>query len=119
MMTRVGIFFEHFKEEVISVEKFLIRLFKFYLIATVLLFGSLIPGIAGFCLIEDLSLGQAAINSLSILGTIDPPYLPETELGKGFTGLFGVFSDTIFLLSLAILVAPIAHRVFHRFHIEN
>ena len=118
-MTRTSISFERFKEEIISFEKFLIRLFKFYLIATVLLFVSLIPGVVGLYLIEDLSLSQASINALSILGTIDPPFPPKTELGMGFTALFGVFSDTVFLLSLAILVAPVAHRFFHRFHFED
>lgn len=111
--------FEHFKQELISFEQFLLRLVRFYFIATGLLLFALLPGIAGFYWIEHLSLKQATLNALSILGTIDPPYLPASDTGRTFTAVYGLFAETVFLLSMAILLAPIIHRIFHRFHVNT
>ncbi len=116
---RYGEMFEHFKEELISFEKFARRIVQFYFIATGLLLLALLPGIAGFYWISHLSLRQAVVNALSILGTIDPPYPATSDVGRAFTAIYGLFTETVFLLSLAILLAPVIHRIFHRFHVNT
>lgn len=110
--------FEHFKEELISLEKFVVRVIRFYLIATALLLFALIPGIVGFYWMGELNMKESAINALSILGTIDPPHPLSSDAGQVFTAIYGLFSDTVFLLSLGILLAPIIHRLFHKFHLH-
>lgn len=111
--------FEHFKQELISFEKFVLRLIRFYFIATGLLLFALLPGIVGFYWIDRLNLKQATVNALSILGTIDPPYPSTSDMGRTFTAVYGLFSETVFLLSLAILLAPVIHRIFHKFHVHT
>ena len=111
--------FEHFKEDLLSIEKFILRLARFYLIATALLLLSLVPGIVGFIWIGGLDAKSALINTLSVLGTIDPPHPLNTESGQIFTAIYGLFAETIFLLALGILVAPILHRIFHKFNINT
>lgn len=111
--------FEHFKEELLSFEKFVFRLIRYFLIATALLTFSLVPGVIGFHWLGDLTTKESLINSLSVLGTIDPHYQLQTESGQIFTAIYGLFVETVFLLSLAILLAPVVHRVFHKFHIDT
>jgi hypothetical protein len=111
--------FEHFKQELILFEKLLLRLVRFYFIATGLLLFALLPGIAGFYWVEDLSLKQATVNALSILGTIDPPYSSTSNMKRTFTAVYGLFAETVFLLSLAILLAPVIHRILHKFHVST
>jgi len=111
--------FEHFKEDIISIRMFIFRLIRFFLIATALLLLGLVPGIIGFQWIGGLGFLESLINSLSILGTIDVPYVLDTHEGKIFTAVYGLFIETIFLLSMAILFAPLVHRIFHRFHIDT
>ena len=111
--------FEHFRDELISFEKFVRRVVHFYFIATGLLLLALLPGVVGFHWISHLSLRQAAVNAVSILGTIDPPYPATSDTGRVFTAVYGLFTETVFLLSLAILLAPVIHRIFHRFHVNT
>ncbi len=40
-------------------------------------------------------------------------------MGRTFTVVYGLFSETVFLLSLAILLAPVIHRIFHKFHVNT
>lgn len=111
--------FEHFKQELLSFEKFILRLVRFYFIATALLVLSLIPGVIGFIWIGELDSQKAFINSISMLGTLSPPYVLQAQNGQIFTAIYGLFSQTVFLLSLGLLVAPVIHRVFHKFHIHT
>ena len=104
--------FEHFKEELLSFEKFVFRLIRYFLIATALLTFSLVPGVIGFHWLGDLTTKESLINSLSVLGTIDPPYQLQTESGQIFTAIYGLFVETVFLLSLAILLAPVFIEYF-------
>ena len=53
---------------------------------------------------------------LSGMGPVDPLY---TEKGKIFAGSFALFSGIIFLIVIAIFIAPLFHRFFHKFMIKD
>lgn len=112
---------EHFKQDLISFEAFARRVLLYAVVATVLLILSIAPGIAGYRWIAGLSYKQAFVNSISVLGAVDPPYpLPDSDTaGLLFVAIYGLFTETVFLLSLGILVAPTVHRIFHRLHINT
>lgn len=111
--------FESIREDILEFEMFVLRLFRYFLIATLLLFFSLLPGVMGFQWVGGLSLKQALINSVSILGTVDAPYKLLGEGGQIFTAFYGLFTEIVFLLALGILVAPFIHRMYHKFHIRT
>ena len=109
--------FEHVKQELISIEQFCIRLLKYSCISTLVLIAGLIPGVSGFMIIGGLPFSKAFINSISILGTIDIPYPLDNHYGQIFTGIYGLFIETIFFLALGVLIAPVVHRAFHKLHL--
>jgi hypothetical protein len=43
----------------------------------------------------------------------------ETKGGKIFAGTYALFSGIVFLVVIAIIFAPVVHRFFHKFHIEE
>ena len=41
---------------------------------------------------------------------------PDTTGGKLFVGVFSLYSGLVFVVVITIVVAPVLHRVLHRFH---
>jgi hypothetical protein len=39
--------------------------------------------------------------------------------GKLFAGLYALYSGMVFLVVVGIVVAPVFHRILHRFHLED
>ena len=39
-----------------------------------------------------------------------------TAAGKLFAGLYALYAGLVFIVTAAVLFAPILHRVLHRFH---
>ena len=50
------------------------------------------------------------------MGPVDP--MPN-DTGKIFSGCYALFSGLVFIALAGFLVAPVAHRVLHRFHYEE
>jgi hypothetical protein len=42
-----------------------------------------------------------------------------TNGGKIFASLYALFSGMVFLVVAGIVVAPVAHRIMHRMHMEK
>jgi hypothetical protein len=54
-----------------------------------------------------------------ILGGLGPVVIIETFWGKVFSSFYALFSGVIFITSIGILIAPIAHRFFHKMNLED
>ena len=113
---RIAFRFEHLKEDLVSLEHFLQRLFIHALFASLILIIPLSLGTIGFMYLGDLSPLKAFENALSILGTVNEPYPLNSSEGHIFTALFGLFTETIFFLALSILLSPWVHRIIHKMH---
>ena len=97
-------------------ERFLKRLFLHVAGAAFLLFGSLLSGMAGYEGFEGLPWRDAFLNSAMLLGGMGPVDPPQTDSGKLFAGIYALYSGLVFLVVVALVFAPIVHRVMHRFH---
>jgi hypothetical protein len=42
----------------------------------------------------------------------------HTDEGTVFASCYALFSGVVFLVAVGVFVAPIVHRVFHRFHLD-
>lgn len=82
------------------------------------LFG-LVIGIAGYAGFEGMSLTDAFLNAAMILSGMGPATELKTEPGKVFAGFYAIFSGLVIVIATAFVLAPIFHRVLHKFHVES
>ena len=99
------------------------RLLRFALLATGIIFFSLILGIVGYHYTAGLGWLDSLLNASMILAGMGPvgdlPSTgPEAVSAKLFASAYALYSGIIFLVSVGVLMAPIFHRFIHRFHLE-
>lgn len=81
--------------------------------------GGLAIGIAGYAFFEGMSFVDAFVNAAMILSGMGPMGELKTTGGKVFAGLYAIFSGLIIIIAAGFVLAPIFHRVLHRFHVET
>ena len=111
--------YEHRSQPVIPAHQFLIRLAHSGIIAVALIAVSLFVGMVGYHLLEGLSWIDAFLNAAMLLGGMGPVNSPVTFGGKLFAGLYALYCGLAVILVAGVILAPIAHRVLHRFHMES
>jgi hypothetical protein len=111
--------FEHRAQPVAPANQFMIRLAHSGVIALVLVAVSLFGGMAGYHFLERLSWIDAFLNAAMLMGGMGPVDVPTTNGGKLFAGLYALYCGLAVIFVAGIILAPIAHRVLHKFHMEN
>ena len=94
--------------------------------ARVLLFSILIvlvalaAGTAGYCYFGKMSLVDGFFNASMILTGMGPAS-PDNmcDAGKIFASIYALFSGLVFISLMAIILGPVAHRMLHRFHMDE
>ena len=87
-----------------------------WLIIIVVGLSVVIEGYAGF---EGRSLVDAYLNAAMILSGMGPAVELKTTGGKLFAGTYAIFSGLIIIIGTGFVLAPIFHRVLHKFHVET
>lgn len=111
--------FEHRSENVISRPRFARRMLWALGLWASLTFGGLVIGMIGYATTEGMSVTDAFVNAAMILsgmGLVDPL---QTTAGKLFVSVYALLSGLIIVVGAGFVLAPIAHRVLHRFHLER
>jgi hypothetical protein len=111
--------YEHFREPLITRAAFFIRIAWHVLVAVGIVLVSLAIGIVGYYEFEGLSWIDSTVNAAMILGGMGPLNQLQTNAGKLFASFYALFSGIVFLVAIAVLLAPAVHRFLHRFHIES
>jgi len=70
----------------------------------------------GYVSIEHLSWIDAFLNAAMLLGGMGPVDPPKTDAGKLFAGIFALYAGLVFVVTAAMIFAPLLHRLLHRFH---
>ena len=73
---------------------------------------------AGYRYYERLPWLDAFLNAAMLLGGMGPVEDPQTAGGKLFAGLYALYAGPVFLVATAIILAPVVHRLLHKFHWE-
>ncbi len=84
--------------------------------ALLLLALSLGGGMLGYVQLEGLSTIDAFLNAAMLLGGMGPVNPPQTDEGKLFAGLYAMYAGLVFIVTAALMLTPLAHRLLHRFH---
>ena len=118
-MKRILPDFEHRAQPVLSRQKFIRRLANSGLLALCVIAFSLLIGMLGYRILEDLSWMDAFLNAAMLLGGMGPVNPPVSPGGKLFAGLYALYCGLVVILVAGILLAPVAHRILHKFHVEG
>ena len=111
--------FEHRGQNLISPTHFRHRLFIYSVQALFVIATALGIGMSGYHYFEGLTWIDSFLNAAMILGGMGPVNQIESSAGKIFAGAYALFSGIIFIVVAGLLFSPIAHRILHRFHIED
>jgi uncharacterized protein involved in cysteine biosynthesis len=111
--------YESKKHPLISRRRFLRRMAKHTVVASVLIVVSLVLGITGYMHYEHLDWIEALLNSAMLLGGMGPVDMPQTEGGKLFASFYALYAGFVLLAAVGFLMAPVAHRLLHRFHLAE
>lgn len=84
-----------------------------------ILLVSLLIGIIGYRVSEQMPWLDALLNAAMILGGMGPVTPLETAGGKIFASLYALFSGVVFIAVMGLVFAPFAHRLLHYFHLET
>jgi len=84
-----------------------------------LLLGSLLLGIVGYMVFEQLSLVDAFLNAAMLLGGMGPVNAPQTVGGKVFAGCYALYAGLVFIVTAAMMFSPFLHRLLHHFHWDD
>lgn len=103
----------------LSQELFLRRLSRNACIGLVVIVFSLFLGMAGYRYFEGMNWVEAYENAAMILSGMGPVKDLSTDGGKLFAGTYALFSGIIFLVTIAIIFAPLVHLFFRHFHLQE
>jgi hypothetical protein len=110
--------FEHRRQKLLPRADFVRRQAYFTLVALGIIVGSLLVGMIGYHVFEDLSWVDAFLNAAMLMGGMGPLAPLTTPAGKIFAGCYALYCGLVLLISVGIVAAPLFHRFLHRFHLE-
>ena len=103
--------------------KFYRRLWKNALLGFLIMFICLGIGVVGYkTTIPQLDWYDSLLNASMILSGMGPmidPSIVLTNEAKVFASAYALFSGVAFISTIGILIAPIAHRFFHKLHVQD
>lgn len=108
--------FEKSSEKLIARPKFVLRMLKGMGLVAIIAGISLIIGIIGYRLTENMPWLDALLNASMILGGMGPVGDLKTNSGKLFASFYALYSGLFLIGMTGILLTPIIHRVIHSFH---
>jgi hypothetical protein len=108
--------YETRKQPPLTRTRFARRLLVHAVAALGLLAASLALGMLGYVAFEHLSWIDAFVNASMLLGGMGPVNMPQTAAGKLFAGCYALYAGIVFIVTAALLLTPVLHRMLHRFH---
>jgi hypothetical protein len=111
--------FERKGEPLISTGAFALRIARSIGVMLLVAAASLIVGSVGYHVAGNLGWVDSLLNASMILTGMGPVDRMTTTSGKLFASGYALYSGITFISMIGVVVAPILHRVVHRFHIDT
>ena len=111
--------YERRNHPLLSRAKFARRVARHMLLALFLVGVALGMGVLGYRYIGGLSWIDSLLNASMILGGMGPVDPLRSDAAKIFASCYALFSGLAFVGIAGLMIAPFAHRLLHRFDIEN
>lgn len=111
--------FEKRKDPVASPRVFYNRLARNGIWSLITVVLSLAVGCWGYMYFERLSLLEAFTNAAMILSGMGQISPLNTAGGKIFASLYAIASGLLLFALAGLMLAPVYHRILHRFHVDD
>lgn len=111
--------FERKGQKVASRGRFSQRMVRNGAAAGVMTLLALGVGMAGYMVLESMSATDAFANAALILSGMGPLDPLRTAGGRVFAGVYALVSGVLYIALSALILAPIFHRILHRFHVDE
>lgn len=111
--------FEHRRQPLATAARFSSRVARNGLWALGIIAAALAIGMAGYMGLEGMGVVDAFANAAMILSGMGPLTALTTDAGKIFAGLYAIFSGLLIFGVAGLVLAPVFHRLLHRFHVEE
>lgn len=115
--------YEHKRQPLASRSVYYKRLWNNFLFSTFILLVCLLLGVVGYKMtIPEFDWYDSLLNAsmiLSGMGPIIDANIVLTPTAKVFASVYALFSGVAFISTIGILISPIAHRFFHKLHLED
>jgi hypothetical protein len=102
----------------LSRAEFIRRVGYHALIALVFVAVALGIGVLGYHWLGHLNWIDSLLNASMILGGMGPVDPLQSNAAKVFASCYALFSGLAFIGIAGVMLAPFAHRLLHRFHLE-
>jgi len=112
--------YEHKSAPLASYEVFKKRVIRNTILAAqMLIFFSLLLGMAGYHFLNKLSWVDSLLDASMILTGMGPVHPMTNTSSKVFASIYALYSGVAFMTTIAVFLAPVIHRIMHRFHLEE
>jgi hypothetical protein len=111
--------FERKHEKLAPMSVFIRRMAASVAMAGLFIAFALSIGISGYHLIAGFGWIDSFLEASMILGGMGPVNPLATSGAKIFASLYALFSGLVFIAIMGIVLAPVTHRMLHKFHIDE
>jgi hypothetical protein len=111
--------FERKYEKLAPVSVFVRRMAASVVMAGILIAITLFIGVSGYHWIAGFNWVDSLLEASMILGGMGPINPLATTGAKMFASGYALFSGLIFIAIMGIILAPVTHRMLHKFHIDE
>ena len=111
--------FERHHDQLAPVSVYVQRIVGSLAIGFGLIVIALSVGIAGYHFIAGFNFVDSLLEASMILGGMGPVRELPNDTAKMFASMYALFSGVIFIALMGIILSPVAHRVLHKFHVDE
>lgn len=111
--------YEHKKQPLANTQVFYKRVIRNLFYTCFFLFVCLLIGVLGYHFSANIGWLDSLHNASMILSGMGPVVEIKTVAGKWFSSFYALFSGVAFITNIGLLLAPIAHRFFHKLHLDD
>jgi len=111
--------FEHKRQPLLTRNRFFSRLGRNAIFALAVVVVALAVGMSGYMGFEGMGFVDGFLNAAMILSGMGPVVQLQTVGGKLFAGIYAIFSGLLIFAVAGLMLAPVYHRMIHRFHLEE
>jgi sterol desaturase/sphingolipid hydroxylase (fatty acid hydroxylase superfamily) len=110
---------EHRSDRVLGRRRFAARMGLAIGLWVAVIVAGLAIGMAGYAYFEGMGWVDSFVNAAMILsgmGVFDDLKNPDAKI---FAGFYALLSGLVLLIAATFILAPVFHRVLHRFHVDD